>query len=263
MLHHAEFGLAHVSFKDTEDTSDQLSERNLVADFYYVGCNNEMMHKQESFSTTFYDFKARLLPAGEESQQWDHSLDYVWGLVVENEQGVFLQDGSHTISSLVANPVQIQEPVLIQMDFINMSRCMLIEGSQIWITINAETYKYIQSQALEQGYTIMLPISKELHNNMQGLRYLRGFYVLGGSLHDTVIGKNYVRVICIITKQSNNRRNETDDNADMHSVVNQPLDFKNTRFVAFSLPVLEENGACIITRDRNDDAPFYKYLRLI
>ena len=262
MLHHAEFGLAHVSFQDTDHAGDQLSERNLVADFYYLGCNNAMIHKQELFSTTFHDFKPRLLPAGEESKQWDHSLDYVWGLVVENEKGVFLQDGSYTISSLVSNPVQIQEPVLIQMDFINMSRCMLIEGSQIWITINAETYKNIQGQALEQGYTIMLPVSKELHNNMQGLRYLRGFYVLGGSLHDTVIGNNYVRVICVIAKQANNRRNETDDNADMHSVVNQPLDIKNTRFVAFSLPVLEVNGACIITRDRNDDAPFYKYLKL-
>jgi len=50
---------------------------------------------------------------------------------------------------------------------------MLIEGSQIWITINAETYKNIQGQALEQGYTIMLPVSKELHNNMQGLRPCR------------------------------------------------------------------------------------------
>jgi hypothetical protein len=107
----------------------------------------------------------------------------------------------------------------------------------------------------------MLPVTKELHDNMQGLRYLRGFYVLGGSLHNTVISNNCVRVICIIAKQVNNRRCEVDDNPGIDSVVNQPLDLKNTRFVAFSLPVLDENGACIITRDRNDDAPFYKYLR--
>ena len=139
---------------------------------------------------------------------------------------------------------------------------MLIEGSQIWINVNAKLYDNIQRQGLEQGYKIMLPVSKELHDNMQGLRYLRGFYVLGGSLHNTVISNNSVRVICIIAKQPNNRRCDVDDNAGVDSVVNQPLDIKNTRFVAFSLPVLDENGACIITRDRNDEAPFYKYLRV-
>jgi hypothetical protein len=41
----------------------------------------------------------------------------------------------------------------------------------------------------------------------------------------------------------------------------QPVDQKNSRFVAFSLPVLDENGACIITCDSNDGAPFYKYFR--
>ena len=96
---------------------------------------------------------------------------------------------------------------------------------------------------------------------MQGERYLRGFYVLGGSLHDTTINCNHVRIICIIAKQVNNKRNQVDDSAGPDSVVNQPVDQKNSRFVAFSLPLLEDNGACIITRDRNDDVPFYKYLR--
>jgi hypothetical protein len=128
MLDHAEFGLAHVRFEDEDDT---LDERRLVADFYYLGCDDTIIQRQEFFSTTFQDFKPRLLPAGEESNQWAHSLDYVWGLVLENKNGVFLQDGRYTVSSLVSNPVQIQEPVLIEMDFINMSRCMLNEGSQI------------------------------------------------------------------------------------------------------------------------------------
>jgi hypothetical protein len=181
---------------------------------------------------------------------------------VENKSGVFLQDGSYTVSSMVANPAaQKQEPVFIQMDFISMSRCMLIEGSQMWINITAQLYNELQRQALGQGFKIMLPVTKDLHENMQGLRYIRGFYVLGGTLHHTPIHSNCVRIICIIAKQVNNKRNQVDDSAGADSVVNQPVDQKNSRFVAFSLPVLDENGACIITRDRNDGAPFYKYFR--
>jgi hypothetical protein len=211
---------------------------------------------------TFEHFKARLLPAGEESNKWPNAVDYVWGLVVENRSGVFLQDGCYTVSSMVSHPaIQKQEPVFIRMDFISMSRCMLIEGSQIWINITAQLYDELQRQALEQGFKIMLPVTTELHYNMQGLRYLRGFYVLGGSLHNTPIKSNYVRIICIIAKQDHNRRNKVDDSAGADSVVNQPVDQKHSRFVAFSLPVLDEEGACIVTRDRNDDAPFYKYLR--
>lgn len=260
MLEHEEFGLSHVRYADRN--AELKEERMLVADFHVCGANGQMMHRQELFSMTFEHFKPRLLPAGEESNKWPNTVDYVWGLVVENESGMFLQDGRYTVSSVVTNPAaQKQEPVFIQMDFISMSRCMLIEGSQIWINITAQLYDELQRQALEQGFKIMLPVTKELHKNMQGLRYLRGFYVLGGTLHHTPIHSNYVRIICIIDKQVNNRRNQVDDSAGPDSVVNQPVHQRNARFVAFSLPVLDENGACIITRDRNDGAPFYKYFR--
>jgi len=260
MLEHPEFGLSHVRYADRNTESS--CERMLLADFHYVAHNEKMMHRQECFSMTFEHFKARLLPAGEESNIWPNTVDYVWGMVVENSNGVFLQNGCYTVSSMVSHPAtQKQEPVLMQMDFINMSRCMLIEGSQIWINITQQLYIELQRQAHKQGFKIMLPVTRELHDNMQGERYLRGFYVLGGSLHDTTINCNHVRIICIIAKQVNNKRNQVDDSAGPDSVVNQPVDQKNSRFVAFSLPLLEDNGACIITRDRNDDVPFYKYLR--
>ena len=107
----------------------------------------------------------------------------------------------------------------------------------------------------------MLPVSTNLHNNMHGTLYLRGFYVLGGSFRDTPIGSNVVRLICIIANTVHNQTTAEDDEANADSLVNQHVNPKNTRLVAFLLPVLEGNGASIITRDREDGAPFYKYLR--
>jgi hypothetical protein len=256
MLEHEQFGLAHVRYADR----NSLCERLLVADFHYVSHNEEMMHRQERFSMTFEHFKARLLPAGEESNTWRHTVDYIWGLVVENDNGSFLQDGCYTVSSMVLHPgTKKHQPHVMRMDFISMSRCMLIEGSQIWINITQEIYIEIQRQANNQGFKIMLPVTKELHDNMQGQRYLRGFYVLGASLHDTTINCNHVRIICNVAKHD--RRNQVDDSAGADSVVNQAIDQKHLRLVGFTLPILEDNGACIITRDRDDGTPFYKYLR--
>ncbi len=169
MLEHAEFGLSHVRYADCNTESS--CERMLVADFHYVAHNAEMMHRQECFSMTFEHFKARLLPAGEESNIWPNTVDYVWGMVVENSNSVFLQNGCYTVSSMVSHPaMQKQESVLMQMDFINMSRCMLIEGSQIWINITQQLYIELHRQAHKQGIKIMLPVTKELHDNMQGHR---------------------------------------------------------------------------------------------
>jgi hypothetical protein len=47
-----------------------------------------------------------------------------------------------------------------------MSRCMMIEGSQIWIHITEQIYANLRSQAHEQGYEVMLPVTQELHNSM-------------------------------------------------------------------------------------------------
>ena len=260
MLEHTELGLVPVRYAQPHRDSD--GERGLVADFWHLGPNNEKIHRTETFSMKFEHFKARLLPVGEESNTWHDNTDYVWGIVLENTSGSFLQDGCYSVSSMVSHPcAQKPEPVLMRMDFITMSRCMLVEGSEIWINVTPDVYQMLQQQAHEQGFKIMLPVTEHLHENMQGLRYLRGFYVLGGSMHNTTIESNFVRIICVIANKVHSKRTLEDDNAGPDSPVNQHVDNKNTRFVAFSLPVLEHNGACIITRDRNDDTPFYKYLR--
>jgi hypothetical protein len=260
MLEHTECGLAPVRY--AEHNTESGAERMLVADFHYCAHNNEQMHREERFSMEFEDFKPRLLPAGEESYTWQNNIDYVWGLVVENTSGAFLEDGCYTVSSMVPHPSERKhEPVVMQMDFISMSRCMLVEGSEVWINITTHVYDVIQQQAHDQGFSIMLPVTTQLHDDMQGLRYLRGFYVLGGSLHNSAINNNFVRIICIIANQVHNKRTPVDNNARHDSPVNQPVDKKNRRLVAFSLPLLEETGASLITRNRNDTVPFYKYLR--
>jgi hypothetical protein len=265
LLDHKEFGIVPVQY--AEHNTDSHGERVLVADFWYLGPNNEKLQRTESFAMKFEHFKARLLPLGEESNTWNHNTDCggkhnVWGMVVENTSGAFLQDGCYTVSSMVSHPcAQKPEQGLMQMDFISMSRCMLVEGSEMWINVTQHVYEMLQQQAHEQGFGIMLPVTKQLHDNMQGLRYLRCFYVLVGSLHNTTIEGNFVRIICVIANQVHNKRTLEDDDAGHDSAVNQHVDQKKTRYVVFSLPVLEHNGAYIITRDRNNDIPFYKYLR--
>ena len=69
--------------------------------------------------------------------------------------------------------------------------------------------------------------------------------------------------MCIIAKQGVHRRNPVDDNAGIDSPVNYTVPSKNLRFVAFTLPIKQNDGSCIITRDRDDKMPFYKYLRAL
>jgi len=115
------------------------------------------------------------------------------------------------------------------------------------------------SKHWRQGFRIMLPVSKQLHENMQESRYLRAFYVLGGSVHDALIDSNCVRVMCII---ANNLRT-ADDDAELDSPVNITASQREIRFVAISLPVLDSNGDAIITCHRNEGIPVYKYLKEI
>lgn len=111
---------------------------------------------------------------------------------------------------------QKPKDVLLQMDFISKSRCMLLEGGEVWINITAPVYDMILQQAQEQGFRIMLPITKPLHEIMQGSRYLRGFYVLGGSLHDATIDSNCVSIICVMA----NKLQSADDDAGLDSAMN-------------------------------------------
>ncbi len=106
---------------------------------------------------------------------------------------------------------------------------------EIWINITASIYNDIQQQALEQGFRIMLPVSKQLHENMQESRCLRAFYVLGGSVHDALIDSNCVRVMCII---ANNLRT-ADDDVELDSPVNITASQREICFVASSLAVFD------------------------
>lgn len=255
MLQHEENGLVYVLCNDK-------TLGNLEARFSYSDENDEQVHKNESFTMAFEQFKPRLLPHDEECSSVDNVFDAVWGLIVENTDGAFLKNGSYTVSSMVSKPCRQQAaPSLMHMDFISVSRSILIEGSEVWIRITAPVYASIQLQAQEQGYTVKLPVSANLHENMQGLRYLRAFYVLGGSMHDTPINTNVVRLICTVSNTVHNQKAVEDDDANADSAVNKQLHSKNIRLVAFSLPVLESDGACILTRDRDSGAFFYKYLR--
>lgn len=255
MLEHEDWGLAYVLYADNH-------RQGLEAPFLYTDDSKQLKYNIESFSMTFEHFKPRLLPPAEESASWVNVFDYVWGLVIENTNGSFLKQGCYTVSAMVSQPCrQKAAAACIDMDFISTSRCMLPEGSQVWITITADIYSSLQQQAHAQGYKVMLPVSSNLHHNMDRTLYLRAFYVLGGSFHDTPISANVVRLICIIANTVHNQRTAEDDEANADSLVNQHVDPKNTRLVAFSLPVLQSNGTSIITRDREEGAPFYKYLR--
>jgi hypothetical protein len=257
MLYHPEYGLSHVRY-------DAVDASQLVANFYYHGSCGSLLDRRYEFAIDMTDYNPRFLPAGSDTTMGEANMDYQWGITTENAHGSFLADGCYTVSSEGEHPVdKTQIPVTFSMDFINMSRCMMIEGSQIWIHVTEQIYANLRSQAHEQGYEVMLPITQELHNSMHGLRFLRGFYILGGSLHDSPISDNTVRVICIIAKQGVYKRNLVDDNAGIDSPVNYTVPSKDLRFVAFTLPIKENNGSCIITRDRDDKTPFYKYLRAL
>jgi hypothetical protein len=252
----SKYGLAAVRY------AESAKGEALIVDFSSFH-NNTKTEIKECFSMAFEHFKPRLLPAGEDSCMWPNKqltmkiTDRVWGMVVENTAGTFLHDGAYTISSMAARPcAQESQNVMLNMDFISMSRCMLVEGGEVWINITAPIYDMIQQQAQEQGFRIMLPVTMQLHENMQGPRYLRGFYVLGGSLHDATIDNNCVRIICVIA----NKLRSADNDAELDSAVNYNANTRDIRFVAISLPVLDTNGACIITCERNDGVPVYKYL---
>ena len=248
MLQHSEYGLATVRYAPL-DPHENLS---ILVNFHAVKLELKLACDT---------FKPRLLSAGEETS---NELDYIWGLTIENKRQAFVENGCYTVSSMASNAFRDKpDPVLLKMDFITMSRCMLVEGSEIWINITAPIYALMQKQALEQGYRIMLPVTKHLHNSMQGLRYLRGFYVLSGSLHDLAIENNHVRIICVIKHNTAAKRIIEDDNAGPESPVNAHTNIKNTRLVAFTLPVLENGPSqifSVITHHRNEGAPFYKYL---
>jgi hypothetical protein len=238
-----------------------------VACFSYFDCEGQHKEKTICITKNFSDTRPRMIPLGEESLRMSTvstDLKECWGLVVENSAGGFLSDGCYTVSSTACLPSGTEHvSISFEMDFINVSRCILVEGSEVWITVTGAVYDMILQQVKQQGLDIMLPVSQELHAHMEGARVVRAFYVLGGSVHDQGIESNTVRLICIIANKKSNPGKKTtqDDHPDMDSIVNQQLDQHNTRMIAISLPIINKDGTAVVSFHRDESLPVYMYFK--
>lgn len=195
-----------------------------------------------------------------------------WALTVDNiedddgnfaERAAFLNEGHYTASYNAVAGSETRTG-LLNLDFITMSRCMVPEGTELWIGISATSYAHVLMQIEQQNLRTMLPISRHLHDHMpaEPACFLRCFYCLGGSEHSFVVSKNFVSVICTVaTKDSVPGKQSTeDDTAGPDSRVNVNLSASKTNLVSISLPVFLD-GAPILHMAREQGLPFYKYLK--
>jgi len=238
--------------KDTfmiAELSETLSEHQV-----HMESSHKELFRDVVFS--FTDTVPNMLPYEQDAEP------AMWGLTLEQEAS-FLRHGRYLVSSVGHIP-HAQVACTHDMDFITMSRCMLAEGTELWIRVTADVYSILLQQAQDQGSSLMLPVSQALHNNMPAVhsRYLRAFYSLAGSLHDQPLQLNQVRLICVVAAKNSvpGKKNTQDDNADALSRVNQNISPDKTRFVAVSLPILL-HGTAVFDHTRDPALPFYKYLK--
>lgn len=252
---------------DAEASLAQARDANTIAALTDT-VNEQRAHMQStpkmtalfrSVTCSFNDFTPNMIPLHQGQQ---HGAA-VWGLTVEQD-AAFLRSGCYSVSAVGHHPQAAVCSCMHEMDFVTMSRCMVPEGSELWIRVSAEVYAIILQQAQDQGLSLMLPVSETLHNSMPAAhsRYLRAFYTLGGSLHDQPLEHNQVRVICVMATKNSvpGKKTTADDSADAHSRVNQSINADNTRFVAVSLPILL-HGLAVFDHTRDPAVPFYKYLK--
>jgi hypothetical protein len=198
----------------------------------------------------------------------------MWGLTREAPNGKFLNEGQYTIST-----AHNDRAYTLHMDFLSMSRCMPMEGTELWLLLNPQLYARIIKQGESQHGRVMLPVSQELHDRMLAnvesttsssdcARYLRCFYVLGGSAHDLDFYHNSVQLIIILAKKNAvmGKKNAHDDNADKDSLVNQHIDSKHYDLIPLTLPLdgdndFDDQGAAHLCYYRDPSLPFYKYLK--
>ena len=242
---------------DIQNLEDQIAECRAETDS--LPEQREMFRKIR-FTTEFTQFEPNIMPVGEGRPETNAS----WGLVLENN-GAFLSDGRYSVSTICEQPSRQFRSHTAKMDFISMSRCMLSEGSELWIKINLRNYELVLRAAEEQGFRLMLPVSLSLHKDMPEKHwcYLRCFYVLGGSLHDSPIETNSVTVVCAIASKRSvpGRKATAEDNATGSSRVNQNICAENTSFVAVCLPILHADHDPVLEYSRDPDLPFYHYLK--
>jgi hypothetical protein len=75
-----------------------------LAQILFVDENKRRTYKIENISLTFEHFVPRLLPPGQECSSYVNVFDFVWGLVAENADCAFLQDGCYTVNVMVSQP---------------------------------------------------------------------------------------------------------------------------------------------------------------
>ena len=81
-----------------------------------------------SVSFSFNDFTPNMIPLHQGQQ---HGAA-VWGLTVEQD-AAFLRNGCYSVSAVGEHPEAAVCSCTHEMDFITMSRCMVPEGSELWI----------------------------------------------------------------------------------------------------------------------------------
>jgi len=150
------------------------------------------------------------------------------------------------------------------MDFITVSRCIVPEGTELWIRITAATYEILLDAVQAQGSRLMLPVSQHLHQNMPPTHscYLRAFYCLHGSHHFRPITQNHVTLICTHAPKNTTpgKKASVDDSAGAYSRVNQNIPSAEVRFVGVTLPILLD-GQPTFDVARDPAMPFYKFLK--
>ena len=187
----------------------------------------------------------------------------VWGLVLERESK-FLHKGCYSVS--VIDTIR-GGAMLFDMDFATMSRAMLQEGTEVWISLSSSVYLRIIHEAQAQGSKVMLPVSPELHERMQTdspvSRQLRAFYVLGGSSNVAPIDSNTITVIVVVANKScaPGRKSAADDDAREASRMNVSIGQNDFKMLAICLPIYAADSLPSVAYHRDPALPFYRYLK--
>ena len=197
-----------------------------------------------------------------------------WGVAIEHDNGKFLHRGNYNISCMYRG-----ETCGLSMDFVSMSRCMLTEGTELWLKLNPSLYKHILKEASKQQLKIKLPVSAQVHEAMRYegedvevmmraeqacARYLRCFYVLGGSSHSADFIDNAIHVMLILANRNSpiGHKGVQDDTANMDSFVNQHIDAQQYSLIRLPLAFREHDPHACLFYERDAVLPFYKYVKL-
>ena len=195
------------------------------------------------------------------------SAPFKWGLTIEHENGKFLDCGQYNISTSYRD-----ENYEIQVDFVTMSRCILTEGTELWLKLNSSLYVDILQQVKENYTASMLPISKSLHTQMQQgdiegevacARFLRCFYVLGGSKNTGGFHNNSIHVFIALAHKNSpiGHKSTQDDDARINSLVNQHIDTQQYSLLNIVLDFSVHDPQTCLHYNRDAALPFYKYLK--